>query len=234
MEFPSNSNEEVVARLDLRNCGRRKENNTGAMSRTPISAASPIHKMQIFQRYQSTKDLRAVLGNATRKADPFNQPTDRSYQTDGEGSERIVVEQVAEKKQLTTANLDRWRRTFQSARMMLQSRRPKPIDEEKEEELVSGISGLKSQATSVQQDDTPEDEMFDEITRREGIKSWGVVYPEAIPKLLWDLLAFAFVVVQAIITPFKLAFIPDMPYSWDVFEVVMDFYFFLDIRIVDV
>ena len=74
------------------------------------------------------------------------------------------------------------------------------------------------------------EDIFEEIVKREVVKSWGVIYPDSLYKAVWDLCGLAFTVVQAVMIPFKLAFLPDLPAAWDNFETFMDVYFMCDIR----
>ena len=48
-------------------------------------------------------------------------------------------------------------------------------------------------------------------------------------KIQWDLLISIFIVLSAIITPYRMAFVDDNSVSWMVTELVLDFLFFIDI-----
>ncbi len=157
--------------------------------------------------------------------DPWQQRLG-GYGHEGEGSDITTVQKIAAKRQITTANMDRWKRTFQAVRAMVRS-----DADNKHEEDETYDQTLHSQVTSVGQDEWDEEDYFEEISRREFAKSWGVVSPDSFFKAGWDMVGMIFVVIQALYVPFKLAFVINVSSLWSAFEVVMDVFFMLDISI---
>jgi hyperpolarization activated cyclic nucleotide-gated potassium channel 2 len=60
-------------------------------------------------------------------------------------------------------------------------------------------------------------------------KAWGVIYPDATFKGIWDLLGLIFIIYQSIIIPFRLCFEVDASGGLYVFESIIDVSFMMDI-----
>jgi hypothetical protein len=165
-----------------------------------------------------------------KEQDSFADHKAKGYGTEGEGSDVAVVEKIAEMKQITTANVDRWKRTFQAVRFMVKLKDIDRPDDGKSSPQSAYERTLKSQVTSIVQDEALDEDIFEEIANREVVRSWGVFYPDSLYKGIWDFSGLTFTVLQAIMIPFKLAFVPDLPAAWDNFEIFMDIYFMCDIR----
>ncbi len=149
------------------------------------------------------------------------------FPTEGSGTDIADALTVAESKQVTTANVDRWKRTFQAMRMAIRQAGKDSGGSQDDDVLYQRT--LRSQATSVADEEALEHDIFEEITRRETTRSFGVISPDSIFKMIWDFAGLIFILIQSLVIPFKLGFSADLPYSWDMFEVAMDFYFMIDI-----
>jgi len=148
---------------------------------------------------------------------------------DMEVNDSTEVEFIASIKQLNTANLDRWKRTFQAMRLATRKNEDEILDDSKENAGFGAT--LKSQAASVAEDEVSDDNIFEEITKRETLHSTGVISPDSTVKIVWDIIGFAFITLQAVTVPFKLGFAVEFDGGWNIFELIMDIYFMIDIRI---
>lgn len=60
-------------------------------------------------------------------------------------------------------------------------------------------------------------------------KSKYTIAPDSTLKILWDLLGMVFITYQGIVIPFRLCYNYAAYGGWAVFELIQDFYFYLDI-----
>ncbi len=150
----------------------------------------------------------------------------------GDGSSKYQANKIAEEKPITTTGLDRWKRTFgivRSSVTCLDEIEPSPgRDRASSEEFKEPI---KSQAASVNDDDDSSDseEAMIHAGRRDVRSSWGVFYPESTFRVVWELVGLLFLLIQALTTPFIIAFPITTDAAWDVFEVILDCFFMVDI-----
>ncbi len=91
---------------------------SGASSDPPPSK-SPL--AEVKQAAAAAKPTPATIFSP-RRPRRGNTPTSQpDYMHEGEGSDMASVQKIAATKQLTSANLDRWKRTFQNVRSMIRS-----------------------------------------------------------------------------------------------------------------
>jgi len=151
------------------------------------------------------------------------------FVNEGESSDMATIQKVLASKQLTSSNLDRWKRTFQSVRLNV---RAEPGTGRNEEEPADSSQAklMRHQSTSNPNDSSSDDEdMVQEIKSQEINASWGVIYPDSHFRGFWDICGLVFILIQAISLPFRLAFVDSAVPSWAIFEVIMDLFFMTDI-----
>jgi len=138
------------------------------------------------------------------------------------------VNKIASEKPITLANLDRWKRTFGYVK------NKQDTEAEENESSVSpasSLGGSKGKRSSTD-GETVRDDVFDEDPiHADSEGGWGVIHPDSIFRSIWEICGFSFLIIQSLMTPFKLAFDINSTGPLEIFEIIMDFFFILDICI---
>ncbi len=192
---------------------------------------SPQSPAENVTMRKSSQMLPTYLSRPAARKDEVLDKKVKSYITDGEGTDNASTNKIAEEKQVTTANIDRWKRTFQS----LKNTDKKPVNtEDSHDDDVNAFynrsRSLKSQA-SILLEDQPRafEDIIEEMSLKQIHTSCWVINPDSKAKSCWDILAMLFVVILALVIPFKMAFLYDAALSWNIFENIIEIYFMIDI-----
>lgn len=75
------------------------------------------------------------------------------------------------------------------------------------------------------------DELLDNVVNFNVEKSRGVIPPDSLFKIIWDVLGMIFILYQVIVIPYRMCFDENSYGGMAAFELTQDFYFILDIVI---
>jgi len=208
----------------------RLETNTGNFPITPLNSYRRSNvNTSIYKTVRTKNFVREA------KHDIFDKKV-HNFIAEGEGTENISsVRKIAEEKVVTTSNIDRWKRSFQSMKHML---RKEGIGSTKEEEenIEDEINlfyerSRKGTVLTNQEQALEMEDVYEELTSTKTEKSPGIINPDSIFKAIWDCLSLLLTIYQAIVVPFKLAFDCESGMGLAYFEVIVDFFFIIDISI---
>ncbi len=185
----------------------------------------------IINLSRSSKCLPTLAKSPVARNDEVLDRKTRTYIADGEGTDNASSAKIAGEKQVTTANIDRWKRTFQA----LKGHDKKKVEsaEDSQDEGVRAFYDRSqlSQASVFFDEPRPVEDIFEEIAMKDTHPSWGVINPESTMKMVWDMVNVTLIVIEAIMIPFKIAFSYNAALGWHIFETCVDFYFIFDLRI---
>jgi len=202
---------------------------------SPMNSIVPLANLRKSSMNHSIfKSSKNLMISPDKKDDIFGNHT-RTYIAEGEGTENASVRKIAEDKVVTTSNIDRWKRTFQSMKQMLRKEELEQAssrNEDFDEEVKNFYDRSKKGTMMTDAAENLEiEDIYEELTMKKIEKSFGIISPDSLFKMCWDLLSILFTLYQALTIPFKLAFNVENMRSLAIFEVIIDFFFVFDICI---